>query len=91
MYTERLIEKTAIKPEHLIGTKWISQCDLFEDEITVEFVDRTNCIYSSIPFKYPITYTVAGGEVFIGTIEGPFELRGNVLFNNDLPAFQKAA
>ena len=91
MNTEQNLKKTAIKPEQIIGTKWVSQCDLFDDEISVEFVNKTNCIYASRIFKYPITYTVNGGEIFIDNIEGPFELRGNVLFNNDVPAFEKAA
>ena len=91
MYKEEIPEKTNIKPEQLVGTKWISSCDLFGGKIMVEFIDKTNCIYTATPFKYPVTYTVAEGEVFIGAIEGPFELRGNVLFNNDLPAFKKAA
>jgi len=91
MRKERLLKKTAIEPKKLIGTKWISMCDLFGDPVTVEFVDKTTCIYTSQLNKYPETYTVTGGEIFIRNIEGAFELRGNMLFNNDLPAFEKAA
>ena len=91
MKTEFLIKKTEIKPEQLIGTKWSSWKKLLGDRISVEFVDRKNCIYTSKPNKYPMTYNIAGGELFISNIMGAFELRGNVLYNNDNPIFEKAA
>ena len=91
MKTELLTEKTAIKTEHLIGTKWTSWKKLFGDKVSVEFVDQKNCIYTAKPKKYPMTYTVTGGQMFISNISGPFELIGDVLFNNDLPVFEKIA
>jgi len=84
-------EMTKIKPEQLIGTKWHSWCDEYRDRMSVEFIDTANCIYTSQPWKYPIPYTVEEGKIFIGSIEGPFELVGNILYNNDLPVFEKAA
>jgi len=84
-------DKKKIKPEELIGTKWIAWSEFVGDRITVEFLDKNNCIYTSKPNKYPMTYTVTGGDMFISNIEGPFELRGNVLYNNNLPVFEKAA
>ena len=91
MKTELLLEGTDIEPEQLIGTRWTAWNKLLGEQISVEFVDRTNCIYTSQPKKYPLKYTIAGGKVFISNIEGPFELRGRVLFNNDIPTFEKAA
>ena len=91
MESQELLEKTVIESEKLIGTKWIAWSKSIGDRITVEFVDHANCIYTSKPNKYPMTYTVTGGEMFISLINGAFELRGNVLFNNDLPVFEKAA
>ena len=84
-------EEVAIVPERLIGTRWIGWSGFIGERVSVEFVDNTNCIYTSQPNKYSMTYLVMGGKMFINNIEGPFELRGDVLFNNDLPAFKKAA
>ena len=91
MKTAPFLERTIIKPEKLIGTKWRAWSEFVGDQMTVEFLDHTNCIYTSEPNRFPITYTVTGGNIFISSIKGPFELRGDVLFNNDLPAFEKAA
>ena len=93
MKTAVVSEKTAIKPEQLIGTKWVSWSELFDDQLSVEveFVDGRNCIYNLKPRQYPLTYNVKGGKLFISHIDGAFELRGDVLFNNNLPVFEKAA
>ena len=91
MKTSEITEGTAIVQEKLVGTKWIGWSEFIRDRISVEFIDRTNCIYTSQPKKYPMTYTVTGGKMFIKNIEGSFELRGEVLFNNDLPIFEKVA
>ena len=91
MKTEQLIEKTVIKPEQLVGTKWFSWKKLLGDRISVEFIDTKNCIYTSQPNKYQMTYNINKGVLLISNIIGAFELRGNVLFNNDLPVFEKAA
>jgi len=87
---EDLKDVIVIEPKEIIGTKWDSWCDSYRGSVSVEFVDNKNCIYTSNEKKYPITYTVDKGKLFISNIEGPFELRGDVLFNNDLPAFQAA-
>ena len=91
MNKERQKEKTRIEPEQLIGTKWISWSSSFADRISMEFIDKKNCVFTSQPNKFPLTYTVNGGDVFINNIEGAFELRGSVLFNNNLPVFKKSA
>jgi len=92
MKTEQLNEKTAaIKPDQLIGTKWLSWKKLLGDKVSVEFIDKKNCIYVSQPHKYQMTYNVTEGKLFINMIMGAFELRGDVLFNNDLPVFEKTA
>jgi len=91
MKTSDELEKTAIVAEKLIGTKWNGWSEIFPNRISVEFVDRKNCIYTAQPRKFPLTYNVRGGELYINNIDGAFELRGNVLFNSDIPVFEKAA
>ena len=91
MKTQKLLKEAAVVPEKLVGTRWIGWSGFIGDRISVEFVDNANCIYTSKPNKYPMTYTVTGGKVYIKNIEGPFELRGDILFNNDLPVFEKVA
>ena len=85
------LERTAIKPESIIGTKWVAWPEFIGDRIKVEFVDKTNCIYTSEPKKFSMTYTVSDGNIIISDVEGPLELRGHILFNNGFPAFEKAA
>jgi len=84
-------ELTVIKPDQLIGTKWDSWCEPYRGRISMEFVDKNICVYTSDPKEYPMKYTVTDGKVFINYIEGPFELGGDVLFNNNLPVFERAA
>ena len=91
METASLLEKTVIEPENLIGTRWVGWSKMFCGRLEVEFTDKTNCIYTSMPNKYPMTYTVTGGKLFFSDIKEPFELRGNMLFTGNLPVFQKAA
>jgi len=91
MKREKILERNVIKAEQLIGTKWTSWRKSFGDKYTVEFVDKKNCIYTSNPKKYPLTYTITAGLMYISNIEGPFELRGDVLFNNELPVFERTA
>jgi len=85
------IRVTAIEPGQLAGTRWESWCELYRGRISMKFVDKSNCIYTSDPKEFPMTYTVSEGKVYISNIEGAFELRGDVLFNNDLPVFEKSA
>ena len=86
-----LLEKSIVEPSKLIGTKWIGWSEFIGDRMMVEFVDRKNCVYTSYQKKFPMTYTVTGCEIFISDIVGSFQLSGKVLFNNGLPAFEKAA
>ena len=90
MEVEALLENTVIEPDDLIGTRWNGWGESFCDRMAIEFVDKTNCIYTSKPKQYPMTYTVTGGKVYISSLEDPFELKGNVLFNCDMPTFKKA-
>ena len=85
------LEKTVIDPESIIGTKWVAWTEFIGDRIRMEFVDKTNCIYTSEQKKYPLKYTVAEGEIMVSNIDGSLELRGDILFNNGFPAFEKAA
>ena len=85
------LEKTDIEPESLIGTKWVAWPEFIGDRIKVEFVDKTNCIYTAEPNKYPLKYTITEGNLLLDNVDGPFELRGNVLFNYGFPTFERAA
>jgi len=90
MKEAKFLEKTAIEADRLVGTKWNSWSEFMGNRMTVEFVDHSNCVYTSKPRMYPMTYTVTGGKLFIREISRSFELRGNVLFNGDIPAFERA-
>jgi len=91
MKSRKFTEITAIDHDKLIGTRWISWSEFVGDRMTMEFVDKSNCIYTSKPRKYPMKYSVLGGQILFKEIEGTFVLRGNVLFSNDIPVFEKAA
>jgi len=91
MKTINRLEVTSVKPEQLVGTKWDSWCETYRGKMSMEFVDKMNCVYKSNPNEFPMTYIVESGLIHISSIEGAFELRGNVLFNNDLPVFERAA
>jgi len=91
MKLEEKEKRTVIKAEQLIGTKWSSWKKLLGDRVSVEFIDKKVCVYTAQPNKYTMTYNIAGGELYISNIMGSFELRGDVLFNNDLPVFEKVA
>ena len=91
MKTAPWLERTAIDPESIVGTKWIGWNEFVGDRIMMEFVDKTNCIYTSKPRKYQIKYTVTEGTIFLSHIGTPFELRGQLLFNSGLPAFERIA
>lgn len=85
------LEKTAINPDQLVGTKWIGWGEFVGNQMAIEFIDQKNCVYTSRSMKFPMTYTVSEGKIFISGISVSFELSGNVLFNNNIPAFEKAA
>ena len=91
MKTLEIAEKTDINHDKLIGTKWVAWSEYISSQMSVEFVDSRKCVYTSQPQKFPLTYNIADGELFISNIEGPFELRGSVLYNNDIPTFEMAA
>ena len=90
METTTSLGKASIEPESLIGTKWIGWSKFVGDRMMVEFIDEINCIYTSVPNKYSITYTIEGNKLFFGNMEDPFVLRGTILFSRGLPAFKKA-
>ena len=86
-----LLEKTAIEPNSLIGTKWNAWSESIGNQMMIEFVDKTNCIYTTGAKKFQMTYFIIEGKILISNVEGAFELRGNVLFKGGLPAFEKTA
>jgi len=91
MKTEKLQSGNGIEPDQFVGTKWGSWKNLLGDRISVEFIDGENCIYTAKPKKYSLTYTIEEDKMSISSINGTFELRGSVLYNNDLPVFEKTA
>jgi len=91
MKTVPFLKKTTIVPENLVGTKWIGWSDFIRDRMTLEFVDKTKCIFTSKPNKYPITYIVNENNIVFSNVDDTFELRGNILFSGDIPTFVKAA
>jgi len=91
MKNKPVLKVTVLNPEQLAGSKWISISYFFGDKMSVEFIDKTNCIYKSEPKEYPMTYNVIGGKIYISKINGAFEIRDNMLYNNNLPAFRRAA
>jgi len=91
MKKAKVLEKKVISPENFIGTKWTACDKMFCERMMLEFVDNKNCIYTSKPKKYSLTYTVTGGKMFISHVEGPFALKGDVLFNSGFPTFKKVS
>jgi len=91
MKTVTSSEKTVIEAESLVGTKWVAWPEFIGGRIKMEFVDKTTCIYTSEPNQYPLTYSVSEGNLLLEGVDGPFELRGDVLFNYGFPTFEKAA
>ena len=83
------VDTMDISQEQIVGTKWISVSRLFDKKIAMEFIDSDNCIYTSAYKKFPLTYTISDNKIYISSIEGSFDLRGNVLFNNELPIFKR--
>ena len=86
-----LMKKAAIKHKHIIGTRWDGLGKMFRDRLKMEFIDKTNCIYTSMPDRYPMTYKLMKDKIFVNEIQEPFEIRGNILFNGEIPVFKKAA
>ena len=91
METMSLSNASADEPENLIGTKWIAMIGLSKNKMVVEFVDKTNCVFTLKPNKCPMKYTAVGDKILFSELEGIIELRGRVLYNNNRPAFEKAA
>lgn len=91
MNNQQFSVKTDVKPEELIGTKWIGWSNLVADRMSMEFLDRMNCIYTSGTKKFPLKYNLLGDSVTIDCLNDPFVIKGNVLFANNIPVFSKAA
>ena len=89
MENTSLLKKNAIEHEKLVGTKWNGWSEMFSGRLMIEFVDKTNCIYTSKPNKYEMTYTVKKDKIFVSNFLEPFELRGHMLFSGGLPVFEK--
>jgi len=91
MRNDLLQKDTAIEPEQIIGTKWTSWKKVFGDRVSVEFVDHANCIYTAQPKEFNLKYTIRDGMMYISNIKGSFVLIEDILYNNGLPVFEKAA
>jgi len=77
-----------ITPENLMGTKWVAVDAATDDINTIEFVDKSYCIYS-FPNKVKLqTYKIQGDQIFINdTIS--YAVKDNTFFQNDTPLYIK--
>jgi len=77
-----------IAPETIIGTKWIATGTNSKDKDTIEFVDMTYCIYTSINRLEPYTYRIRGNRILLGE-HVSYVIIDNVLFLNGYPLFTR--
>ena len=77
-----------IAPETIIGTKWIATGTISKNKDTIEFVDMTYCIYTSINRLEPYTYRIRGNRVILGE-HISYVIIDNILFLNGYPLFTR--
>jgi len=77
-----------IAPETIIGTKWIATGTISKDKDTIEFVDMTYCIYTSINRLEPFTYKIRGNRIILGE-HISYVIIDNILFLNGYPLFTR--
>ena len=74
--------------ENLIGTKWIATGTISKNKDTIEFVDKTYCIYTSINRLEPYTYRIRGNRILLGD-HVSYVIINNTLFLNGYPLFTR--
>jgi len=77
-----------IPPETIIGTKWIATGTISKDKDTIEFVNNTYCIYTSINRLEPYIYRIRGNRVLLGE-HVSYVIMDNILFLNGYPLFTR--
>jgi len=77
-----------VGPENLIGTKWIATGTISKDKDTIEFVDNTYCIYTSIKRLEPYIYRIRGNRIILGE-HVSYVIKDNTLFLNGYPLFTR--
>jgi len=90
--SESVLSKTSysdnITPETIIGTKWIATGTISKNKDTIEFVDMTYCIYTSINRLEPFTYRISGNRIILGE-HISYVIIDNVLFHGGYPLFTR--
>jgi hypothetical protein len=77
-----------IAPETIIGTKWIATGTISKDKDTIEFVNNTYCIYTSINRLEPYTYRIRGNRILLGE-HVSYIIVDNILYLNGYPLFTR--
>jgi len=77
-----------IRPENLIGTKWVATGTISENKDTIEFVNNTYCVYTSINRLEPYTYRIRENRILLGE-HISYVIRDNTLFLNGYPLFTR--
>jgi len=79
----------AIEMGSLAGTKWSGNKALFGTGESLEFVDETNCIFTTLHTPYTLTYTVTGNVITLSQFNLSYELKGNKLYHDKTPMYTK--
>jgi len=77
-----------IVPENIIGTKWIATGTVSKDKDTIEFVNNTYCIYTSINRLEPYIYRIRGNRILLGE-HISYIIMDNILYLNGYPLFTR--
>jgi len=77
-----------VNPDNLIGTKWIATGTISKEKDTIEFVDNTYCIYTSINRLEPFIYKIRGNRILLGE-HVSYVIIDNILFLNGYPLFTR--
>jgi len=78
---------SAIQPEELIGTKWISSMSSLGFINDIEFIDRVNCVYTLISGPQKFTYKIEGNSIIL--LNNQYFLEGNTFFYKGYPHWVK--
>ena len=72
--------------ENIIGTKWIASGAVLINRDTIEFVNNSYCLYTSLKRSELLAYQVKGNRIILGDIAS-FVIKGNTLFIGRYPYF----
>jgi hypothetical protein len=77
-----------ITHRNLIGTRWIATGTISKNKDTIEFVDKTYCVYTSINRLEPYIYRIRGNRIILGE-HVSYVIKNNTLFLNGYPLFTR--